>query len=585
MSEIFSRVHFLRPEWLWMLLLLLPLVAVWMLRARRRNAWRTAVDPHLLSHLLVGKDRRTLVGLWLLMLGFVLAVAALSGPSWRKQEQPLWQPHTPLVVALDLSHSITATDLQPSRLLQARAKLDVLLRERKGGDVALLVYAGDAFTVAPLTADAANLRLFLDELRPEIMPVPGQRADRAIAAAVDLLLQSKAKQGDILLLTGQADAAALAAARQAFGKGYRVSVLGLGTTTGAAYRDVTGMVARTFLDEASLRGLSAAGGGNYRMLSVDTADLQALCVLSPGQGSGQQPTANASASWQDEGYWLLLPLMVLALLAFRRRTALMVLALLCVSPWSLPVHAAEQGGMWRRQDQLQHQRLSDGVQAYRAKDYARAQLQFEGIDSDEGWYNLGNALARQGRYDAAINAYDRALKHQPGMPDALANKAAVEAARKRQPPPSGSDDTSSGQQSPQDQQDADPQGKNPAGDESGDPGGSGKAPPASPESRKSSTEPPQAGDKPGKDSEGPAPEDAQGQQQADQAQREQMAKAMQQGAQGKDESAQAQPARTAEDRERQQAVEAWMQRVPDAPGSILKAKFQLEYERRRREGR
>ncbi|MCR2346206.1 tetratricopeptide repeat protein, partial [Salmonella enterica] len=81
-----------------------------------------------------------------------------------------------------------------------------------------------------------------------------------------------------------------------------------------------------------------------------------------------------------------------------------------------------------------HQRLSTGVDAYRKGDFKAAQQQFEGIDTDAGWYNLGNALARQGQYDAAIEAYDRALKKHPGMADAVANRAAVDAARKRRPP-------------------------------------------------------------------------------------------------------------------------------------------------------
>jgi Ca-activated chloride channel family protein len=130
--------------------------------------------------------------------------------------------------------------------------------------------------------------------------------------------------------------------------------------------------------------------------------------------------------------------MLLALLAFRRALLAAVLAV-GLLPWMgmqaqaapAPASPPSQGTLWKRADQLQHQRLADGVQAYRAGDFATARKQFEGIDSDAGWYNLANTLARQGNYDEAIAAYDRALALHPGMADAVANRAVVDAARKR----------------------------------------------------------------------------------------------------------------------------------------------------------
>ncbi|WP_155518686.1 tetratricopeptide repeat protein, partial [Xanthomonas euvesicatoria] len=122
---------------------------------------------------------------------------------------------------------------------------------------------------------------------------------------------------------------------------------------------------------------------------------------------------------------------VVLLLAFRRRAVVAVLAMVCVLPLAQPAHAAD-GTLWQRADQVQQQRLDAGVQAYRKGDFAAAQKAFEAVPTDEGLYNLGNALARQGQYDAAIAAYDRALKQHPNQQDAIANRAAVDAARKRQ---------------------------------------------------------------------------------------------------------------------------------------------------------
>lgn len=589
MTAFWNSLHFIRPDWLWALLLLpAALLGAWY-RRRRRGDWRSAVDAHLLPHLLVGGGRRGIGGWLALLAGLLLAVLALAGPSWRQVEQPLWESKTPLVVVLDLSSRTGAADLPPSRLLQVRAKLAMLLRERRGGGVALVAYADEPFTVAPLTDDAANVALFLDALAPDIMPVDGQRADRALEWAGDLLHQASAREGVILLVSDHADAAAQAEAARLRAAGHRVSAMGLGTPVGAAYQDREGRIGQARLDEGSLRALAAAGGGNYARLSANDADLQLLGVLRPQAADGERPGRGTDRTWQDEGYWLLPPLMLVALLAFRRRRQALAAVVLCLwLPLALPAQAAENGGWWQRADQRDHQRLAEGVEAYRKGDFATAQRRFEGIDNEQGWYNLGNALARQGRYDEAIAAYDRALEQRPDMADAKANRAAVDAARRRQPPPGqqgggkqDKPDTQQGKPAPGQQS----PGQSQDGRSQDSPSQQGQSP-----SQQKDAQPPQPGQgQPSADArqKGPQAEDAQGQQQADQAQRERMAEAMrrQQGGDGDPAERAAQAAMSPQERERRQAIEAWMQRVPDEPGDLLKAKFQLEYERRRREGR
>ncbi|WP_401734196.1 VWA domain-containing protein [Stenotrophomonas muris] len=601
-----SALHFLRPEWLWALLALPLILALAMYRQRRSDAWRQAVDAHLLPHLLAAGAKRRVRLPWALLLGWTLASLAMAGPSWRQQAQPMFQASAPLLVVLDLSSRITATDLPPSRLLQARAKVGELLRARQGGQVGLVVYADDAYTVAPLTDDGSNVALYLDALSPDVMPRDGQRADRGIDWATRLMRQIGALQGQILLVSDQADSEAALAAAQARSLGLQVSVLGLGTPAGAAYRDGNGQIRQAALDEGSLRAVATAGGGRYVRISADDSDLRALGVLDARDGTAAQRPGEGK-QWRDEGFWLLPPVMLLALLAFRRRAVLAAVLAVGLLPWmndaqaqapATPVSQPAQGTLWKRSDQLQHQRLAEGVQAYRRGDFATARRQFEGIDSDAGWYNLANTLAREGNYDDAIAAYDRALALHPGMADAVANRAVVDAARKRRP--SGGGQGQDQQKPPQNGQQKQPQGpqgqQNPQGQpkqgqqqpgQSQPPSGQQGQPKAGDNNAQSE---PQPGER-GRDGQQAPPqvEDAKAQAQADEQQRQRMQQAMQQAREGEagkgGKPVPGGEGRTPRQREEQQAVEAWMRRVPDDPGALLRAKFQLENERRKREGR
>jgi Ca-activated chloride channel family protein len=250
--------------------------------------------------------------------------------------------------------------------------------------------------------------------------------------------------------------------------------------------------------------------------------------------------------------------------------------LLVLLPWS-PARAAGQD-LWRRPDQQTHQRMQQGADAYRKNDFVAAEKAWKPIATADGHYNLGNALAKAGHYPEAIAAYDRALRAQPGMADALANKRAVEAAMKRKSPPGKQD--KGGKQDPgnNSKKDSKPQ----PGDkgESSD-GSDSKTPPSQPKSQQDQASQQPQGSQPDK------PQDAAAQKAADAAQRERMQRALaQQGAKKPDEKAQQAQVRneTPAERERRQANEAWLRRVPDDPGGLLRAKFRLEQERRQQSG-
>lgn len=567
--EHLAPLTFLRPQWLWALLAL-PLLGGWWWRSRRqRNAWQGAVDAHLLAHLLDrAPGRRSQLAMAAAALGYALAVAALAGPSWSQGEQPLWQGSTPMVVALDLSSRSLAGDLPPSRLAQAKAKLAALLRARAGGgQIALVVYAEDAYTVAPLTDDPDNISVFLDSLAPDIMPGDGQRGDRAIAWSARLLRQSGFKRGRIVLITDRGDSAADRAAGKAAGDGYSVSVLGLGSAGGAAFQRPDGRIVKVRLDTASLQELVRVGNGRYAALSADDRDLRELQIGNAGSGDARvgAGAGEKRLAREDDGYWLLPPLLLLALLAFRRRSGAGALALLLCLGLPLATAPARAQSLWQRADQSAHERIVEGNQAYRSGRFEQASELYKRGQGADAQYNLGNALARQGRYPEAIAAYDRALKQQPGMADALANKRAVEAAMKRPPPQNQNGKGQQQKPSPGSKQD----------DPKPQPSDSQQPPDGKPQS------PPPKPDPDGKPQDRSKPaDDPEQQRRADQEQRERMQRELERQRAQQPPPGAREPARTPAQRERQQANDAWLKRVPDDPGSLLRERFKIEYARR-----
>ena len=600
MNAALAQFHYLRPWWMLALLALPLLLWLWRRRGIVEDPWRQACDAHLLPHLLDrGGGTRGWLAPSLFSLGFVIAINALAGPAFRQLPQPLSRADSALIVALDLSDSMRATDLKPDRITRARFKLASLLAARREGQTALIAYAGDAFTVAPLTDDAGSLADLANAMQSDIVPVRGKRPERAIDLAVRLLHDAGFESGDLLLITDAVDRRAIDAAARASKAGLRVSALGAGTLQGAPaplpdggfVPDDNGGILLAKLDDTSLRALADSGGGRYAALVSGTTDLAALGLDAiVGSSARLREDERTTATYRDEGPWLLLALLPLAALAFRRGW-LACLALMFALP-APQAHAFDWDGLWKRDDQRAWEALQDdparaqqlakdsairGSAAYRAEDYAGAERDFAQRSDADAHYNRANALAKAQRYDEALAAYDEALKAAPAMEDAIANRKAVEDWMKQQQQESGQQQQ--GGDPSQQQQGGEGEQQERDGDQQQQQGDQQES--QSSDSKDGESQQREGGEQ-GDQQDGAAQDAASEEQKREAEERfaEQMEQALKAGEQTRADSAAEEDPRESEKR---QAAEQWLRRVPDDPGGLLRRKFALEYQRRQRD--
>ncbi|MBA1228065.1 VWA domain-containing protein [Pseudomonas viridiflava] len=557
--------HWFRPWWL--LIVPLLMLLIWQLwhRQKRAGRWQIILPAAFHAVLLNGSRGSNSKLPWLVLgLAWLLALAALLGPSWQRVEQISQKPVDPLVVVLELTPQMLATDIAPTRLEQARRKLLDLLQARSDSQTAIVVYAGSAHTLVPLSDDLVTSHNLLDAIRPSIMPVQGQRADLAVLKALALLKQGALGQGRILLIGSSLSEQERDGIRKALrGQSPPLLMLGIGTAEGAPVtqengsllKDDQGAIMVPRLDSTSLNDFAEQVGGSYRQARADEEDLRSLGLLDSPQRLRSDGQIVQLDSWADQGHWFLLPLLLIAACAGRRGW-LFCLPLLFMFPQNS--QAFEFQDMWLRPDQ-QGQRLLEqrrpaeaaqrfedpqwkGVALYEAGDYASAAQRFAEGNAAADHYNRGNALARSGELEAALDAYEQALERQPDFPAAHSNRALVQsildeaqAEQTEQDSPEKAGQDEPGQPASQDQASSD----SPAEQQTTQPG----------EDNGSETLPPETS---GTQSSGPSTD-------AERTTRPPL-----------------QPADRPITSERRQELEQWLRQIPDDPGELLRRKFRYE---------
>jgi Ca-activated chloride channel homolog len=430
---------FIRPLWL-LGLLVLPALGWAFRRWRGTSGWENYIDAEKLRYLSVvtPADRSWMQPL--LFTALTLACLALAGPSWRSIPLPVKQTRDAMVIAFDLSPSMLATDVKPDRLTRARLKTIDLLRLRKEGETALIAYADDAYRVSPLTDDASTIEALVPSLHPDVMPGPGSRVEAAAAMARELLAGASLDHGVLLIVTDGIDPSAMETLEGELGESMRFCILAVGGIEGVPIPIRGGGFARDEKNQTILAGLNRGEvmalanrhGGCFAELRSDDSDLeQILDRLRPDVRDDLEASDTTFDIRHDEGYWLILFLLPVAALGFRKNilwTWGVVVPVTTMATMSASPSFAldwEWADLWQRGDQREVREIEAGIERYRQGDYAGAVEHFDG-ESTLQHYNRGNALALAGQLEEAIESYDQALAQAPENEDARFNREIVE---------------------------------------------------------------------------------------------------------------------------------------------------------------
>jgi Ca-activated chloride channel family protein len=406
--------------WALVALLLVPALAVFLVRAARsrQQALGEFIAGALLPTVVPDVDpRRRRVRAWLL-LGAVLCLAlALAGPQWGFRWQEVRREGIDLIVAIDTSRSMLATDLKPNRLERAKLAVRDLVSHLKGDRVGLVAFAGTAFLQCPLTLDYGAFGESLSAVEVGLIPKGGTALAAALDTSIAAFEGSEGKHQAVILITDGEDHEGKVedAARKAAARGIRVFTVGIGTPegelipleTGGYVKDRGGQVVKSRLGESTLQQIATTTNGYYLATAGGAIDLAGLHRTHIDTLQKKELTSTLERRFENRFQFplgLAILLLVVEPLIGDRRVAgrrgspatAMLLALACLGWGWLDPYAREREG---------NRLFAEGKFDEAAAQYNEALV--DQPDSPLLRYNLGATAYRQGKFEDALASFDK----------------------------------------------------------------------------------------------------------------------------------------------------------------------------------
>ena len=409
-------MKFGNPNALWALLLIPALAALWVASGRRAQVLVQKLVAARLQPALVDKPGSRLPRLVLMLAGLALCIAALARPQWGEVTSEIKGRGRDVLILVDVSRSMLANDLPPSRLKRAKLAAEDLVRQLGSERIGIIAFAGTAFLQAPITADHAAVLTAIQELDPEIIPQPGTNICAALRCAEEAFDRTEGGQRALVLISDgeELEADGVALAKELSAK-MRIFTLGVGSPEGSVLmvpspkggmeyiRDEAGKPVLSKLDESRLEEIATAGGGFYSRLMAGPAEVkhnaeEGIGVMDEHEVSVEMKTrAVERVQWPLGGALACLALGMALGEKPRRRLGAAAAMLLLWQGSSPGLEAA-----------------TTGRHLYDAGNYPGAQQAFTeelstAPDSPQRAFNLGTAAYRNKKWPEAIEAFGRAL--------------------------------------------------------------------------------------------------------------------------------------------------------------------------------
>jgi len=440
-----EKFHFLRPEYLWYGIPLAIILLLGVIAYSEKNTWKKHIAKHLRPYVIQKgtswKSRLIHLSLFLL---FGLAFLGFLGPTWKEVKEPSKKLESQLVIALDLSQSMLATDVSPTRLERAKFKIHDFLEANPRAETALKVFAASTHTVVPFTTDYKIILDNLDGLKPSMMPKRGTGFNNLFTHLDSLFVGNKA-EGKILLITDDLDDIDVQKVSEFMQQNNVVlSVYPLSTISGSyvpsfynqkAPLKVNGEIITSRLNQANLDNLNAINNVQVLKISLDNSDVKLLAEDISAHLIFEEKPESEDENWQDNGYWLVLPIIILFAFSFRKGWAIYsIIFLISLSSCSKPSEGTVAKHMtfkdlwytknYQGQQAFEKKEYSEaaklfenpihqGVSYFKQGDYLNAKAAFEKDSSNTSLYNLGLTYAKLGDLNKSQEIFELLIKKDP----------------------------------------------------------------------------------------------------------------------------------------------------------------------------
>ncbi|WP_158538656.1 VWA domain-containing protein [Chitinophaga skermanii] len=417
-----TEFHFIRPKVLYLLYVLGFIVLLLIIGNRENGKWKKVIAAHLRPFMFVKGSRWSMIlPLLFFVVGCVCAIMGVAGPTWKKKTIPGQKIQAVVLVALDVSKSMLATDIQPTRLDRAKLKISDFLAANPKARAGLLAYAGTPHLVLPFTSDYKIIRLHANSLENREMPVQGSNT-KLLFQEIDTLMQPVLAPSTVLVMTDE-----ITAEDAAYFTNYvnanihSMEVLLVSSPGGAAVPGFKGVHSQQ--DPAILKDISNHPKITITPMTLDTTDVGGIAKRISDHLVFEKDKKQDDKEWDDMGFLLIIPTIVIALFWFRRGWQIQWLLLLPVLTSSCSVNSKEADWWYSKDYQgqvLSHQHHYNEAAAhytddqrkaiayFKAGDFVSAEALFALDTSATGTYNHGLALAKLGRYDEAMDAFSHA---------------------------------------------------------------------------------------------------------------------------------------------------------------------------------